>query len=588
MKRRIPSIVTFCLAVLILTLPGRFMAPVVITCGDPTSGWLPMLNLNHNAYFMWRLDHLSQLVSELLSTTYSVAAPLFRLILLLIGSWILARCLVRPEGRHTPFLWLLAIIPLALLLAVIGINPLVLGTLAWVPLVAVVSAILLLKPQPRWWWLLGAVVIIENCRSSNEAALVSSALALLITFLLLGQDGETPVSNRRKLTVCALVLLPALYTVVSIPLPPIPDYPKTGHVVPDEAGEGSLLPLIGPTLGFESLHRSDVRELYHSVATYLVVLTFASLALMRRTASKTVRSLVVVATLLSIAAFLDTNLPETFASISPIASVSRLLPWGTQYSLTAICLGTVAWLVGVAWISQPKKGLALALAVISLAAIWRASPTIYSPFLQDYLNTSDQSLRRLLCSPSAAVIRHFAYNHPNLTQDLTNMKALSGNKWDDLGTLAGSVTMTPTASADILSKAQKVETYARWSPRRGKQLGDELLTVRFPNPVTVRGIELDPGSYATDFPRGLRILGGDCDQQKARLLTDTPSWQGSLAFTPKGYPYLSARNQVKVFFNQNETVSCLFVHQTGQASFDWSVSRVRILQEQQTPSTLPD
>lgn len=578
MKRNFLSIVTFCLAVFVLTLPGRFMEPVVISCGDEMNGWFPMLNLNHNAYYMWRLDHISQVVASVFSPTYSVAAPLFRLIVLLIGAWVLARCLVSPEERRNPLLWLLALVPLALLLAVVGINPLVLGTLAWVPLVAVVSAILLLKPQPRWWWLIGALLVMESCRSSNEAALVSSTLALLITFLLLAQDEESPVSTQRKVGVCALVLLPALYTVVSIPLPPIPDYPKTGHVVPDEGPEGLLLPLIGQTLGFESLHRADVRALYASVAIYLAVLALASFVLTRKSASKTVRSLVTVATVLSTATVLDTNLPDTFASIAPIASVSRLLPWGTQYCLTAICLGTAAWLIGLVLISQPRKVLALVVATISLFSISRASPTIYRPFLEQFLTTSDRSLQRLVCSPSAAVIRHFADEHPNLMQDLHNMKVLSRKPWTEVGKLDGSVQMIPSPSAETLAQLQRTETFARWSPRLGKQLGNELLLVRFPNPITIRGIELDPGNYSTDFPRGLRIAGGECDKNRARIFSDTPSWQGSLAFTPLGYPYLTARNQVKVFFKQNETISCLYVYQTSQASFDWSVSRVRVLQ----------
>lgn len=578
MNRTLVSIVTLCFATFLLTFPGQFMEPVVITCGDSLNGWFPMLNLNHNAYLMWRLDHLSQVVVSLLAPNYTVAAPLFQLIILLLGSWLITRCLVSPDERGNPLLWLRALMPVLLLLAVVGINPFVIGTLAWVPLVAVVSAILLLKSSPRWWWCIGALVVIESCRSSNEAAIIASTLALLITFLLLAQDGESPVSDRRKIAVCALVLLPALYTIVTIPLPPIPDYPKTGHVVPDEGPEGVLLPLIGQTLGFESLHRADVRELYDTVAIYLTLLALTSCVFMRRGTSKTVRSIVTIATIISIATVLDTSIPESFASIAPLASLSRLLPWGTQYCLTAICLGSAAWLIGIAWISQPRKVLAVVVAAISLVSISRASPTIYRPFLEQYLKTSDRSLQRLVCSPSAAVIRHFAREHPHLMQDLHDMKELSSRSWTEIGNLGGSVVMHPAPSPEIVAQLPGAETYARWSPRRGKQLGDELLLVRFAEPVTIRGIELDPGNYFTDFPRGLRITGGECDESRTRLLTDTPSWQGSLAFTPKGYPYLSARNQVRVFLNHNETVSCLYVYQTSQATFDWSVSRVRVLE----------
>lgn len=577
MIRRLLSIIAFALAIGVLLLPGRFMEPVVITCTDSLDGWFPMLNLNHNAYYMWRLDHLSRLVATLFSPTYSVAAPLFRLIILFLGTWLLSRCLVRPGTQNSPVRWLLALIPVLLLLGVVGINPLVIGTLAWVPLVAVACAILLLKHQPRWWWIAAIFVVVENCMSSNAAAPLSAALALFLTFTLVAQDGEAPVSNRRRLLVYGLVLIPALYTAVTVPMPPVPDYPKNAHVVPDEGPDGFTLPLIGPTLGFESIHRADVRELYDSTAVCYLILSVASLIILRRGASKTVRGLVSFALVLSASAYLDTNIPEEFAAIAPIASLSRLIPWGTQYCLTATCIGAAAWALGLAWIAQPRKRVAVALGMLALFSISQATPTIYVPFMHEYTTTSDSNLRRYLCSPSAAVIRHFAYNHPNLMQDLSQMKDLTREPFVDSSALNGTVTMMPTPAPDVLQRSQAIEPFARWSARRGRQEGDELLTVRLPQPIAVRGIELDPGNYTTDFPRGLRISGGDCNQVTARLVYETPSWQGSLAFTPQGYPYLSPRNHVKVFFNQPETVSCLFVQQTGNASFDWSVSRVRLL-----------
>lgn len=577
MIRLLLSIIAFAVAIGVLLLPGRLMEPVVITCTDSLDGWFPMLNLNHNAYYMWRLDHLSRAVAALFSPTYSVAAPLFRLIIIFIGTWLLHRCLARPGTQNSPVRWLLALIPVLLLLGVVGINPLVIGALAWVPLVAVACAILLLKQQPRWWWIAAVFVVVENCMSANAAAPLSAALALFLTSQLVAQDGEAPVSYRRRLLVYGLVLIPALYTAVSAPMPPAPDYPKNAHVVPDEGPEGFTLPLIGPTLGFESIHRADVRDLYGSIAVYSLILGVGSLILIRKSASKTVRSLVTFAVTLSVAAYLDTNLREDFAAIAPIASISRLLPWGTQYCLTAICIGVAAWALGLAWIAQPRKRVAVALGAVALLSISQTSPTIYVPFMHAYTTASDPDLRRYLCSPSAAVIRHFAYNHPNLMRDLSQMKALTREPFVDTSTLHGTVTMLPTPAPDVLRRSLAIEPFARWSARRGRQLGDELLTVELPQPVAVRGIELDPGNYATDFPRGLLISGGACDRSTARLLYETQSWQGSLSFTPRGYPYLSARNQVKVFFNQPETVSCLFVQQTGNAPFDWSVSRVRLV-----------
>jgi allantoicase len=158
------------------------------------------------------------------------------------------------------------------------------------------------------------------------------------------------------------------------------------------------------------------------------------------------------------------------------------------------------------------------------------------------------------------------------------MKTLGRKRGVDVTTLGATISLSPELVSKDFTETKPAETYWRWSTRRGKQVGDEVLTIRFSSPTTIRGVEFDPGNYLTDFPRGLTIQGGDCDGGPTRILSESPSWQGSLSFTPRAYPYLSPRSQVRVFFSQPETVSCIFAHQTGKANFDWSISRVRVIQ----------
>jgi hypothetical protein len=127
----------------------------------------------------------------------------------------------------------------------------------------------------------------------------------------------------------------------------------------------------------------------------------------------------------------------------------------------------------------------------------------------------------------------------------------------------------------------------RWSNHRGGQRGDERITVRLPHPIQIRGLELDPGDYRTDFPRGLTIRAGSCADERTALappkiplstLFSARSWQGPLHFTPQGYAYFGGQEQVKIIFPQLSTVECLVIEQTGHAAFDWSVAELRILQ----------
>lgn len=548
------------------------MEPLVLVCGDPAAGWFPVVNINHNAYYNWRVDHISRLFIQLFSPLYSAEKPLFRLIILFIGTLLLTR---RFSNQTSPLLTPLSLIPVLLVLAAVGINPLVAGSLAWVPLLAVVSSTLLVKTNPRIWWLIAVGVITEHCLSANQASPLPTALAFLLALLVNETNGRPSLSKRRATLVACLVFIPVLLTVVTTPMPDLPDYPRSGRVVPDDGVEGLLRPLVGPSYPFESIHRADVRALYDTVSVYVFTLSLLSLLITRVSRSKTARVLAMWGSAFALGAFLDTNIPEEWSNIAPVASISRLLPWGTHYCLTAICLGLASWLLGMVWITQTRKGIGITLAVAALVSIFQTSPARYHPFLSRYATTSDPELRKILCSPSSAVIRHFAYQHPSLMEDLAEIKHKSRQASGEVTNAVATITMAPT------STPPPTEQYWRWSSRRGRQVGDEVLTVAFHQPTTLRGVELDSGTYFTDFPRGIEILGGPCDQSQARVLFSAPSWQGSLAFTPHGYPYLASRATVKALFNNEEQVSCLFVRQTGKALVDWSVSRVRIIRNHQ-------
>ncbi len=205
------------------------------------------------------------------------------------------------------------------------------------------------------------------------------------------------------------------------------------------------------------------------------------------------------------------------------------------------------------------------------------STAILNPILRTTGVVTDEKLRPLVLSPSAAIFRSMAESGLNITQQVDSIREAARIPEKESRELGLQIDMQPVASRAALEQAQATESAWRWSTRTGAQRGNEVLTVRLNTPREVRGIELDPGSYFTDYPRGLRITGGACDQANAAPIADFPLWQGSLHVIQKGIPYYSPANEVRVVFPAPKTVSCIFVHQTAKASFDWSVSRVRLL-----------
>jgi hypothetical protein len=136
---------------------------------------------------------------------------------------------------------------------------------------------------------------------------------------------------------------------------------------------------------------------------------------------------------------------------------------------------------------------------------------------------------------------------------------------------------SPLGNGRTLDRVADRSAHTRWTSNRSQQVGDEVLTFRFSHPTPTRGLELDPGEYSTDFPRGLTVRGGPCREEEARQLAYFPSWQGALSFTTDGFPYFSGQSDVRMLFGKEESVECIFVRQTSAAPFAWSVAEARML-----------
>jgi len=537
--------------------------------------WFPLINLNHNGFHSWRIDHVTQAVAALAPSYNFAERPIVAIILLVLGTFLLLRevTLKGLQPKQSPRLFA-AVGAVFLFILTVGLDPVVIGALAWVPIVAILAARGMTTERPLITYTMLACASVELVWSANQTALVSSVAALWLATTL---SQSTPRPRPKLIVVSFLVLAPTLFTTVTAPMAEIPNYRKSAHVLPIEDAYGTVRPLVGPTYPFEVLDRRAVRSEYDDRALAVLALALVAWLVRRRGQTSLIQQSTTVGLSLALCVALCMELPEPWATISPVQSLSRVLPWATTYSLKSVLLGLSAWLTAISLLPSAALLGSLSLSICSLVLIVVGSPHFFKPILRERGLATNVDLRPLILSPSAAIIRSLGADKVDIPAWLASIRRSTQIPGKDIRALGGHVTITPAPHPEILEQARKIEGSWRWSTRTGNQRGNEVLTLRFDAPQEVVGIQLDPGQYFTDYPRGLRIHGGSCDQTTAPLIVEYPLWQGAFQVTYRGDPYYSARNEVRVVFPSQQSVSCLFIYQTARAPFDWSISTIKIL-----------
>ena len=579
---KIFALLGFLIAAYLLSLPALFLDPVALINGNSSTSWQPLINLNHNAYHMWRTNDLTLLVAYLLSSFTANEVLTTQLLTILCGTFLVLRQLSPKLAQAPVVLWLASALPTLAVIGSVGRDPFVLGALAWAPLLAMMLFALInacrdgyaLKVLPLWF--VALFVSIQNASSANQAALPTALFALVFAHLVLARSSTArSLSMRAGSAILALALLPALWVALTAPAAPLPNYPERSHVIPT-SGEGlPIIQLIGPHYPLQVLDHAASAALYAPIAAALSILALLALLALRKRATDAGRSLLIIASISALIVACDTILPKQYALISPLASLSRMLAWGEIVSLTSLLLGASAWLIAVAALMHPLSLVGVPIALCAICGTFVASSALRSPILSSYAHRGDLNLDKILLSPSASVLKNGLIEHPLLLDNLKPFRALSSQAMQDSATFGATYELTPLR--DTSTALDSALGGTRLYTGRGHQFGDELLTIRFPAETTIQGIEISPGSYATDFPRGVLISGGECDEAKARSIITLPAWQGALLFTRDGYPYRSEHHDVRILFNHPEALSCLFVRQTAQTKYDWSIAQIKIL-----------
>lgn len=582
MITRLGSLLCFVLAAALVIAPVMLLDPVAIPGDQQVGAWRLLINLNVNAFHLWRADPFSHLVSSLLSQP----AAAFQMLLMLCGTWLALR---QHSLRltHSPGLrWVASAFPCLAVIAAVGLDPFVIGGLAWLPLLSMMLFALLNATRARAGaqvlplWIMALFVSVQNSNSANQAALFTALISLLLARYFWESDSQRrDLSPPEAAGLFAVASVPALWVALAAPIAALPSYPDHSHVVPEE-GTGLLYhALVGPSYSILTLDRSATAALYLPVSILLLGLSLALLTTTRRSSGPGRLRLPLFSSAAALCLALDCALPHDWSLLAPLSTISRLLPWGTVVSISSLGVGLVAWLVAIAAASHSSRAVALFAGVAQLLGVLVAPPELWSPILAKHLNAdATAETQRAIKSPSSSVLRHTLTQDSNFLARLPYYREQSTRRMYDLFRLGGTYSLDPSVSRN---DPERPGGRPRLSTGRAGQFGNELCSAKMPREEVLAGIEISPGRNWGDFPRAVEISAGACDAAAASKVLVIPDWQGPLLFTSEGLPYWGMHHDVRILFPEPIASRCVFIRQTGRSRFDWAVDQVKILPRDQ-------
>ena len=597
-------ITVVCLAILVagslfyadtLSLPADSIG---FTGIDPNAKWQTLLHFSLNAFYSWRFDSLLVALlnyfSDLVPFSYSTILWLH---IIILGTGGFTLCLtLNPKARKFSAFWQ-ALVSIIIVTILFGSDSTVICSISWLPWVALATFLSIRSENNR---LPAAVLLVfvsfRLSASANQLALPLATVAIFSISSFLNISTCQPQQDRSKLLwipiVFILLYLPTVLVLIEAPIPVWPDYPHLAHVVADDGLPGIIRPLIGADSPIPFINRHALHALYALPAVCLLFVT-ALVYLTRQNKEK--NSLILTSFILSALVVLDTVMPEAFAQIAPIATLTRMLPGLYIIPLTPIFYA--AAIILLVYSSHTYGNDLGSLLMLSLAILFPIENTtnnslLFQPAkLQSYsaritigkLEQEPKLLDNLpedkIFSPSWNVIKDYGWSVFNIPQiqSRTTIRSIRA--------------FSPKISASENNKRRRLlrlfdrKAKSRWSPVKGHQGGTEWLLVSLDKPTTLYGLQLDIRKYYyADFPRGIRILAAhSCpnfpsEQADFREVVNYNSWQGPIEFTEQGYPYFGGQSDVTIYFPKAITASCLKIEQIGtEPNFDWSVSELNVI-----------
>ena len=401
-------------------------------------------------------------------------------------------------------------------------------------------------------------------------------MVILLTFAFVLTDTEWILSKPRKLLLAIGTALPVIWASWNVSHFEKLHYPRGAFITPSYSTLGSFEPLVAERVSPQSMNALNLEAI--SLLACLIVACLLLPLWLRKNHRALLRHQLLCVSLLGLV-ILDgaLRLFHNGVLISPLSTLSRLLPGLAGYSMTPlIFLIAITFLTlgdlrerkapGTSFLILP---LILLLSFLPQSAEVRGFSFEKSKILE--LQSEGIPVSLISRSPSAS------YLHD---QDLApafrtkNLHILPGKQF-----VKEIHTSSPTKSSKpILTK----KTSDRWSPQTGNQTGQEWLMVEFQRPIRVALVEVSPGNFSTDYPRGIRVSGRlRCPEKHPSgvftTLYERNPWQGKIAFSKQGLPFRKHESIVRIPLESPRKVGCLLIEQIGKTErFDWSVSHIQI------------
>lgn len=542
----------------------------------PAQRWFDVVHIGWNSFHTWAGEpFITTQFARALNLVVSPGDILAPLVILFIGT----SFFIAFYSSNAPFVRgaVGGVLAVAILLALFGFDTVVVSSLSYVPALAI--CLLLARALPP------STVGILCLSCGVMVALSANALAPLVVLFCLAMAWQGNIESKAidKSSILA-VFLPALAMLVLHRTPVFPTYPQLSHVVQDDSIAGMFRAWLGPTPPIPIIDRVTLRASFELAA---IVIFACSVLLLFLESSLKVRAMLLPAAVLALLVALDVALPEWLSQIGPLASIARIIPGYFLFALTAPLMALALWsiLAGI-FSNGGKASLSIVFAVIALSsyAVWRYRIT--PPLLVSYSDISmrrelmstlggDKGKLRYVVSPSYKMIaNHGAWllekEHQSRAFQVVDIKGC---------------TIYSSHRGDLVKLSHDGRQHSRWSPHLSRQNGDEWLAIICPSPIRMGALELSPGTFYSDFPRGIRVsVANSCSHEPgSRVLGDwhevynQPHWLGPLYFTENGYPHYGRQWNVKLKFIDEHEGRCVLIEQIGkEPHFDWSVAEINV------------
>ena len=406
------------------------------------------------------------------------------------------------------------------------------------------------------------ISILMACSTSSLAPL--NAALLLILFFLLGY-----YNNKLFWTLA----LPSLAVYLLSPVLSWPDFPGHARLLSDDGLPGIIRPLLGPAVPIPIFDRYLAWESYRSFLLYagilLVIITTSKLVYKKSVSTVILLSLLFVTSIL----YWDLATSAIWSELSPLKSLARIVPGWFEAPLFIILLGTlINCLFYVAVLISTKINLKIryssALLLLTASYLLLSAQSNLPNNRIEPLTSNSWAL-----SKQNPVIRNMSCDNLNVVKNKLESSFVPAAEY--IEEIKFSRTVDQRNTRRIIDRNRRT----RWSSKSQGQKGNEWVQLTFNQTVKLHAIEIDPGFYQSDFPRGLEII--DCSNEASdSVLFRQQDWQGQVEFTPAGIPFYSYQSHVRAWLGCQPTavsVNCLRINQIGiDPVYDWSVAEIRL------------